>query len=385
MSVPRRVTLTNGLAMFSMFFGAGNVIFPLIVGRVVEGSLPMALLGLFLTAVIIPFTGLLSITLYEGDYMVFFRRIGKYPGFIVMFAVVCLIGPFGGLPRCIGLTYASLKVYFPHLQLYWFSALSCGLIFMLCWKKNRVLDLLGYVLTPILLVFLCFIITKGIIGSPASVPRESVGGGAFLYGLKEGYNMMDLLAAFFFSSLICQRIRAGARDKNAPMSDLIKPIIKACLIGAVLLGVIYTAFSFVASVYRSELASIHPDQLLGAIGQVVVGKNAGFIVCVVIALSCLTTSIALAVICAEFCQKHIPRAKVRYEYYLVIILAISWLVSTLEFSGIVRALSPVLKVCYPSLLALSIVNILHKLYGFQPVKIPIFIIFISVLFFSFVV
>lgn len=384
MSVPKRVTLSNGLAMFSMFFGAGNVIFPLIVGRVVEGNLALALLGLFLTAVIIPFTGLLSITLFEGDYMQFFRRIGKWPGFLVMFAVICLIGPFGGMPRCIGLTYASLKVYFPHLQLFTFSAFSCALIFLLCWKKNRVMDLLGFVLTPVLLLFLCIIIVKGVFFSPESVPRGG-GSGAFLYGLKEGYNMMDLLAAFFFSSLICQRFRAGAKGENVEMRTLIKPIIKACLIGAVLLGLIYTSFSFVASTYRHELGSIHPDQLLGSIGQVVLGKNAGFIVCVVIGLSCLTTSIALAVICSEFMQKHLPLKNVPYVLYLGIILALTWLVSTLEFSGIVKTLAPILKVCYPSLLALSLINIMHKLYGFQPVKIPIFIIFISVLIFSFIV
>ena len=117
MSKIKNTSLSTGFAMFSMFFGAGNITFPLIIGQTVEDGLVWALLGLILTAVLIPFSGLMSITLFEGDYESFFSRIGRIPGMSVIIMLICLIGPFGGIPRCITLTYSTLKVYFTDMHL----------------------------------------------------------------------------------------------------------------------------------------------------------------------------------------------------------------------------------------------------------------------------
>ena len=80
----KSTSISTGLAMFSMFFGAGNITFPLIIGQTVEGGLIWALLGLILTAVLVPFSGLFAITLFEGDYESFFNRIGRWPGLAVI-------------------------------------------------------------------------------------------------------------------------------------------------------------------------------------------------------------------------------------------------------------------------------------------------------------
>ena len=148
MNAIRLRAVSNGLAMFSMFFGAGNVIFPLIIGQSIGGNLIYALLGLIVTAVLIPFSGLMAITLFEGDYFKFFRRIGKVPGYMVILLILCLIGPFGGIPRCIALTFSTMKLYFPHFKLFWFSLASCGVIFLCSWKRRRIISLLGLFFMP---------------------------------------------------------------------------------------------------------------------------------------------------------------------------------------------------------------------------------------------
>ncbi|MCK4934492.1 MAG: branched-chain amino acid transport system II carrier protein [Simkaniaceae bacterium] len=371
-------SLATGMAMFSMFFGAGNITFPLIIGQVVHGNLIFALLGLILTAVFIPFAGLMAITLFEGDYTSFFSRIGKIPGYAIILILLALIGPFGGIPRCITLTFSTLSVYFSSLELFSFSLLSCVLVFLCCWKKNRILDLIGYVLTPFLLLFLLIIIVKGIFFAPEKALVVATTSNKFLYGLKEGYNTMDLLASFFFSSLIYQKLKSQIKDTSQAKA-IVRPIFKACIIGASLLSSVYIGFSYVAANYSAALEGVPTGKLLGTLGHLVLGPQAGIVVSMSIALTCLTTIIALTVICSEFLQKQIFREKVRYEVCLGLILIASLCFSSLEFSGIVTLLSPVLQVIYPALLGLSLFNILHKLFNFKLVKTPVYAIFMIVL------
>ena len=363
----------NGLAMFSMFFGAGNVIFPLMIGQSTKSNVFYALIGLFVTAVLIPFSGLLSITLFQGDYIRFFKRIGRVPGAILTVLVLSVLCPFGAIPRCVALTYSSFQVYFPTLNLFWFSLAACAVIFICCIKKQRILDLLGYVLTPLLLVFLTLIVLKGIFLSPE--PSETTAVNSFLLGLIEGYNTMDLLAAFFFSSIICLRFKQEHRGEATP-HELTRHLVKASLIGAGLLTLVYIGFGYIASVYSSDLATVRPDQLLGVIGKISFGHYAGMIVCSAVAISCLTTAIALTLVASDFIQKVIFAKRVPYVICLLIILALTLLTTSLEFSGIVRLVGPILQISYPALLVLSLLNIFYKLYDFKPVKIPFFAVFI---------
>lgn len=376
--------IRNGFALFSMFFGAGNVIFPLIIGQTVKDNLFFALCGLIITAIIVPFSGVISTALFEGNYQDYFKRIGKIPGFLVIVMLFGLIGPFGGIPRLIGLSYSSLKVYMPDLKLFSFSALSCVVILIFTIRKNDIIKVLGLVLTPILLVSLLTIIIKGTFFSDASfhhgtslTPLK-----AFTYGIKEGYNTMDLLASFFFASMIYRRMKSQSVTSE-PKSFMIS-MLKSALIGAILLSLVYIGFSYVAASYCMELGSVNSDQYLGTIGHLVLGQYAGVIVCVTIVMSCLTTAIALSSLCADFICEMFKGRKPSYPLALLIVLILTWGVSTLEFSGIVTLLSPVLEVCYPSLLAISILNIFYKVYGFRFIKIPVFVIFAIMLISSFV-
>lgn len=381
MSKLKSTSLSTGLAMFSMFFGAGNITFPLIIGQNVEGGIVLALIGLILTAVVIPFTGLMSITLFEGDYRSFFNRIGKVPALIVILVLLGIIGPFGGIPRLVTLTFSTLKVYFPSMHMLSFSLISCLLIFLFSWKKSRTLDLIGYILSPVLVLSLLFIIVKGIFFSPGEGIEGTHVAHPFFYGLKEGYNTMDLIAAFFFSSLVYGRLKQQAGEKGG-VSSLFLTVFKASLIGASLLSLVYVGFGVVASNYSHALAGTPIDQLVGKLGHIVLGPHAGLIVCLSIVLTCLTTAIALTVVCADFLQKQVLKEKLRYEYALVSILGLTAFVSTLEFTGIVRLLAPVLQVIYPSLLVLCLFNILHKTLALRPIKVPVFTAMSLVLYFQ---
>jgi len=195
--------------MFSMFFGAGNVIFPLAVGRDAQSLNFFAMSGLLISAVGIPLLGLISMTLFNGNYKHYFERIGKIPGFLVALFIMGLIGPFGAMPRLITVSHSTLSMYWPDVPFGVFSLLSCLVVFLLTFKKNKLIDVLGYYLTPALLITLVIIIVKGLVTAPSMPVSTLQPDQLFADGLITGYEMMDLLATFFFSSIVLQCLESS--------------------------------------------------------------------------------------------------------------------------------------------------------------------------------
>lgn len=362
-----------GLAMFAMFFGAGNIVFPLAVGLFSQDKNVFGVLGMTITAVLVPLAGLLAMMLYEGDYNAFFRRIGKLPGFIVTLMILGLIGPFGGIPRCITISYSTLNAFglehIPGMNLAVFSLLSCLLIFFFTFRPNKIVSLLGYVLTPLLLLSLFLVAVIGLWKMPGAQISTHTGFETFTHGLVGGYNTMDLLASFFFSSVVLLCVKKG-NDKQllADNKQLLNTAIFGSLVAAFLLTLVYVSFSFLAAGCSSELQGLAGHEILGKLAYLHLGPSAGLVAGTVVAFACLTTEIALAAILAQFLRKTLCKEKISYEWSLVIILAISAIVSTLRFEGISTFLVPILQVCYPALIVLTLCNIAHKLYGLKIVK-----------------
>lgn len=369
--------ISMGLAMFSMFFGAGNVIFPLVIGQMVGEQVPYALMGLLITAVGVPFMGLIAIILYQGNYWNFFNRLGKIPGFIIVSVIMLLIGPFGGIPRCIALSYSTLHTSWPGLSSVGFSLFACVIIFLFTAKKSRTLDLLGSILTPLLLISLAVIIIAGLM-SPATLETTAYTRiDAFSYGFLEGYNTMDLLASFFFSTVIFNGLKHDFEPNETDHDrKVFKLTFKASLIGATLLSLVYLGFSLIAAFHARSLNIAANDQLLGALTMKILGPYAGLVASITIALACLTTAIALSLVFAEFLQKSLFRHKITYVQALLITLVIAFGISTLEFNGIVAFLAPILQLTYPALIALTLANILSRLFHFKLVQTPVYAIFI---------
>lgn len=375
--VAKSKTISTGLAMFSMFFGAGNVVFPLGIGLEALDKNIFAILGLLITAVGVPFMGLIAMTLFNGDYKHFFQRIGDVPGFILAVFILGLIGPFGALPRTIALSYSTVSLFSPGISLPIFSAVSCVIVFLFAFKRSRIIDILGNILTPFLLLSLGIIIVKGIWTSPETVATTDASSFTlFFKGLTEGYQTMDLLGALFFSSVVIDCLkRELAPDEHTNYKKVIFMALKSSAIAATLLSLIYIGFSYVAALHSMQLTSVGTDQVLGLIALKMLGNSAGIIACSAVALACLTTAIALASVFAEFIHKDISQDRIGYGLSLALTMIVTFFVSTLNFTGIVKFLAPILQICYPGLIVLSLVNLFYKLHHFKPVKVPVFFVF----------
>lgn len=369
-------TLSTGLAMFAMFFGAGNIVFPLAVGLLTRDNAHYAMVGLAISAILVPFLGLITMTVFDGNYRHFFGRIGVVPGMILAGLILALIGPFGGIPRCITLSYATIKLFLPSASLLIFSLASCVITFFFAFRQSKLLDLVGYVLTPILLITLILIVVLGILHAQNIPGPELTPQGSFMLGLISGYQTMDLLAAFFFSSvvLVCLQ-RELDPDRTHPYHQLVVLALKASVIGAGLLGLFYMGFCYVAAYNAGTLEGLAPEMILGTLAIHTLGPYAGIVASLAVAIACLTTAIALAAVFGQFLSEDVFRNTINYPTGLVITLVISFFFSTWEFNGIAAALAPVLQLFYPGLIVLSIVNLLHKLTGFSWVKTPVYATF----------
>lgn len=371
--------IAAGFALFSMFFGAGDLIWPLILGGDAGTQNFYAMLGLLVTGVSLPLLGLIAMMLFEGNYHAFFGRIGKLPAIVLVFVVQLILGPIGTIPRALTLSYATLKPYLPFdTGLPIFCVIACLLILAFTMRPQKVVDLLGLVLTPILLMAMFSILVIGFYQHPQPHFIEMGNREALSMGLKVGYNTLDLIASFIFAPMVMSHFisNAGEEDPVLRQKAVFSKMLKASLIAAGLLSLMYIGLTYVASFYTSVLDPSHQrEERLSAIAMLLLGPQGALISCVAVAMACLTTAIPVASICADYLKKDILSNRGGSLFSLVMVLGISAIIANLGFMGIAKMLSPVLQILCPGLIVLSIFNIAHKLYETHVPRVPVFVTF----------
>ncbi len=375
-----------GASIFAMFFGAGNIIFPLQLGLQNFLHPSIASLGFIVTAVIVPCLGLIAIILYSGSYKNFFYTIGKIPGFVLITLILGLIGPFAGIPRAIIVSYGTLiglkvPMCFLGKNLAIFSLFSCCLIFVFSSRLGKLLQWLGLLFSPIMLITLAIIIIKSLVLSSNSlvttIPQNPWMN--FQNGFLAGFRTMDLLASFFFSAIVLLSLKKIANPNKDP-SELETEdfcisrkttllLLKGSLFAASLLAISYFSFVFAAARHSANLAHIDITNILGHLSSITLGQKVNWITGLCVFFACLSTEIALAGIFAEFLQTVLFPNHLKYSLSLLITLIITFLVSIINFNGLSAILVPILEICYPALIMLTIVNILKKTINFRHEKI----------------
>lgn len=350
--------ISTGFALFSMFFGSGNLVFPITVGQESEGHYLLAALGILSTGVLVPFLGVLGMILYKGDIDQFFSCFGKKGIFLFSFLALSLMGPFGVLARCLTVAHGALLLLIPDASLPLTSFLLCTAIFFLTVNRNKIVAMLGTILTPFLLLSIAVITFFGLQGS---LPEATAASGwqALKNGFFQGYQTMDLLAAFFFSQFIITHLHSKLSDE----SSMLKIFYKSSLIGGGILSLVYFSLVLLGWVHAPSLAGTPPQEMLGQIAIQSLGTIAAPCVCMAVLFACLTTAIVLTSLFADFLKKEVLQDKIGNKPALIATLTIAFIVSTFDFAGIAGFLGPVLEAIYPALIMLTLVNIANKFLG----------------------
>ena len=374
-----KTAITAGIAMFAMFFGSGNLIIPLILGTQATDQYLIAILGLIITAVFVPFLGLFSMVLYNGDKDRYFGLLGKYAPFILSLLILSLIGPFGVVPRCILVAYGGLTLIFPDLSLALFSAVFLSMIIWIIWKKSQVVPIIGRILGTFKICGIIVIILAAIYQSPELIEMP-IDKSSFVLGLTQGYQTMDLMAGFFFSIAIVEYLRSVNKSKE----EIIKLSIFSSCIGASLIALVYIGFVYLGAHYATYLAAAQPEQYLATIAHLTLGKYAALIVAITIFFSCLATAASLVRLFAEFLRVDIAKGKISWRNSVLITVIISFALSLLGFVTIFYILATILTYIYPALIALTIAAILQNYYKIKCAKQLFWITFIVDACYSFI-
>lgn len=358
-----KVIFTAGLAMFAMFFGSGNLVFPLELGVVAGKKYLTSSLGFVLTGVFIPFLGLLSVMLYDGDRQKYFGLLGNKTALVITLVLLSLLGPFAVVPRCSLVAYGGIKALFPHFSLPLFSLIFSSLILLIIWEKNNFVPIIGKVLGPIKISTIGVIIIAGLLSAPTTL-GDVTDATPFYTGIIEGYQTMDLPAAFFFSVTIMAYLKTIAARRE----DVLKLGIYSSIVGGGLIAIIYFLFTNLGAHYRIFLSDSNPEEYLAAITNIALGKAAALIFATTMFFACLTTASTLAKLFAEFLRHDICKDKISLHLSYIITISISFVLSLTGFAWISSFLGGILKCLYPALIVFTICTIINHIKPFPYVK-----------------
>lgn len=368
-----KLTMTTGLALFAMFFGAGNMIFPLKLGSLAGQHLLIASIAFIIAGVGVPFLGLFAVLLYEGNYWKFFKRIGKVPAFLVITFLVLIIGPLFAGPRTEVVTYHTLLPALPHFfqNPYLFDFLYCAIIFILALRQSSIVDVVGWFLSPVKIITFSILIVLGIDLTTSVVTTPLDTQQTFSTAINMGYGTMDLLASVFFCTIAYKNIILKCHKANViSQASIIKMTLFSCIIGAVLIGIVYMGLMFVAASHAAALQNTPIESLIEKTSSVVLGQYGSLFVGICVSFACIATATAVTEVATDYFHRTIFREAFSRTYCLVGVLAVSFMMAILGFDGIMKIAGPILNVIYPAIIVLCVVNIALKLRGKKVYPVP---------------
>lgn len=383
----RTAILSVGFAIFSMLFGAGNLMYPLQVGTATGSYMIVGMISFLITAVCLPVLGLISMILFAGDYKRFFLRLGFWAGNITLFLCILIIGPVIALPRIVTVSHTMIAPFLPFefLQLHapfssgLFAVLFLGITFLTTYKERRIMSLLGNIIGPVLLACLSIIIIKGFFGATTTfIPTKSA-----LEIIKDnfilGYQTLDLLGAIFFASIVISLMRSFFGD-HINQRHLARIGFKASMIGITLLAIVYLGMGLLGMYYGHLFTGLDAGELFREIAFTILHAHGAIIIATAVLFACLSTSIALSAVVAEYLQKYILQGAISFEIALLITLISAIPLSIFGLKEVLLiAGGPLVYVGYPVVIALTICNLLYMACGFKPVKLPVLLTFVCAL------
>ena len=335
--------LISGFALFSMFFGSGNLIFPPTLGIQAGRAWWISALGFLLTGVGFVMLGVLATTKVGGNISGIGSKVGKKFAKIFSFLIILCIGPGLAIPRTAATTSEVLQAsILPSVPTIVVNGIFFLLVIYFCLSENKVIDILGKYLTPVLLITLSTIIIRAII-SPLGQPVDLNVHGVFGSSFKQGYQTMDCLAALMFTSIVME----GFQNLGYEGKPLLSFTKKAAIIAAIGLSFIYGGFIYLGSTISSfgwenlskvELLVKSTNAMLGVWGMVLLS--------IAIALACLTTAIGLIVTCGNYFEE-LTNRKVPYKVWVILLCVISFALSLGGVEYIIKVSGPILDALYP--------------------------------------
>ena len=347
-------SIVVGFALFAMFFGAGNVVFPPYLGMHAGEQWANGFLFYFIADIGLALVAMFAI-LHAGGADNITGRIGHVASKVLMCAVILCIGPMVAIPRTAATTLEmSVTPFFSGMSPVVFSIIFFAVILLLSIKQSAVIDIVGKILTPALLIGLLVLIVKGFVSPIGDIVDTGVSASEVtVNGIKSGYQTMDVLAAMAFGIIIL----SSADEKGYTDSkSAAKMIGIAAALSGVLLLIVYFGLTYLGATASTVFPTdISRANLVIGIVELLLGKAGLIIFAIVIALACITTAVALVSSAASFFAK-LANDKISYSVFVVVICVSSAVISNLGLDMIIAIATPVLDIVYPPMLVLILLS-----------------------------
>ena len=347
-------SIVVGFALFAMFFGAGNVVFPPYIGMHAGEQWANGFLFYFIADIGLALVAMFAI-LHAGGADNITGRIGHVASKVLMCAVILCIGPMVAIPRTAATTLEmSVTPFFSGMSPVVFSIIFFAVILLLSIKQSAVIDIVGKILTPALLIGLLILIVKGFVSPIGDIVDTGVSASEVtVNGIKSGYQTMDVLAAMAFGIIIL----SSADEKGYTDSkSAAKMIGIAAALSGVLLMIVYFGLTYLGATASTVFPTdISRANLVIGIVELLLGKAGLIIFAIVIALACITTAVALVSSAASFFAK-LANDKISYGVFVVVICVSSAVISNLGLDMIIAIATPVLDIVYPPMLVLILLS-----------------------------
>ncbi len=358
-----RNLLLVGFTLFSMFFGAGNLIFPPFLGAMAGERTWSAMAGFLISAVGLPVLGVAAVAM-SGGLMKLAGRVHPRFAFVFTLLIYLSIGPCLAIPRTASTSFEMAVL--PYLgktgpsestaQLM-YSAVFFAIAMGLALKPEKLTDRLGKILCPTLLILIAVIFTGCLVWplGPYGAVDASYASGAVSKGFLEGYQTMDTIAALNFGIIIAMNIQAKGVSEEG---SVVRETIKAGVIAGILMALVYGALAHVGAPAAREMASVgNGARILTFVADRVFGKAGMILLGLIFFIACLNTCVGLLSCCSEYFTTVFP--VLGYRAWLVVFGLVSVVISNVGLNRILAFSVPVLNIIYPVaivLIALAFLN-----------------------------
>lgn len=361
-----RSNLLIGSLLFGMFFGAGNLIFPVHLGQLAGENTLSATIGFLLTGVGLPIIGVVASALSRSESLYEMAKpVSKTYGILFTCALYLTIGPLFAIPRTatvafeVGLTAFVTEANLP-LALFVFSLLFFAATLFYALRPGRILDWVGMYLTPAFVGLLSILIIATVVrpmGNQVNYPALGDYATQPLFtGIIDGYNTMDALASLAFAIIIISNIeKLGVTDPKRKAIETLKSGI-VCLVG---MGVIYSALAYMGATSLGSVESgANGGIILASVSKHYFGLFGQVLLAAIVLVACLKTAIGLITACGQMFSEMFPKS-LSYNQYAIAFTFVSFAIANFGLETIIQLSLPVLMFLYPLAIVLIILSLLN--------------------------
>ena len=356
--------MVTAATLFSMFFGAGNLIFPPMLGAGAGASLAPMLGGFLVSAVALPVIAVIAIALSGEDIRDLTRRGGRLFGAVFPVLAYLSIGALYGVPRTAAVSFSAavtpLTGWHSWGAMFAFSAVFFAVALALAFDRRGIVDALGRFLTPALLILLAVLVTLCLIMLPHTPAPASPApvGRAFASGFVQGYLTMDSVAALALGIIVVSALS----DSGVPAGRrLVRGVSLAGVIAGACLAAVYVGLALVGARMPGGAGFADGAALLSAASEQTMGPAGAAIFGLIVLLACLTTAVGLLGATSAFFARLVPA--ISYHWWVIGFSVVALLISTLGLEAVIAVAGPIIGFLYPASITLVALSLLDAAIG----------------------